>query len=105
MAETKPKASDSLRVPKPKKKLGLSVRPAIRLPHEDLIQAQPSDAPTTMPSLTSQTSMSSLTSQTPTVEELPPPAVPVSPAKDFTKVANSIGREAVPAGLFTGKSK
>jgi hypothetical protein len=31
--------------------------------------------------------------------------VPVSPARDYTKVANSIRREAVPAGLFKGKSK
>jgi len=30
---------------------------------------------------------------------------PIAPVKDFTKVANSINREAVPAGLFTGKSK
>jgi len=34
-----------------------------------------------------------------------PPEVPVSPARDYTKVANSIRREAVPAGLFKGKSK
>jgi hypothetical protein len=31
--------------------------------------------------------------------------VSISPERDFTKVANSIGREAVPAGVFTGKSK
>lgn len=30
---------------------------------------------------------------------------PVAPLRDFAKVANSIAREAVPAGLFTGKSK
>ena len=105
MAETKPKASDSLRIPKPKKKLGLSVRPAIRLPHEDLIQAQPKVAPPTMPSQTSLTSTSSQTSHTSPSEELQQTALPISPSKDFTKVANSIGREAVPAGLFTGKSK
>jgi hypothetical protein len=34
-----------------------------------------------------------------------PGGVPVSPARDYTKVANSIRREAVPAGLFKGKSK
>jgi hypothetical protein len=30
---------------------------------------------------------------------------PISPQRDFTKFANSINREAVPSGLFTGKSK
>ena len=30
---------------------------------------------------------------------------PVAPARDYMKVANSIGREAVPAGVFTGKGK
>src|SRR5258708_17226907 len=39
MAETKPKTNTSLRTPKPKK-LGLSVPPALRLPHEDLIMAE-----------------------------------------------------------------
>lgn len=34
-----------------------------------------------------------------------PTAQPVAPARDFMKVANSIGREAVPAGIFTGKGK
>jgi hypothetical protein len=31
--------------------------------------------------------------------------VPIAPARDYTKVANSIVREAVPAGIFGGKSK
>lgn len=31
--------------------------------------------------------------------------LPVAPARDFMKVANSIHREAVPAGLFKGKGK
>src|SRR5215208_6228987 len=30
---------------------------------------------------------------------------PIAPARDFHKVANSITREAVPAGIFKGKSK
>jgi hypothetical protein len=30
---------------------------------------------------------------------------PVAPARDFTRTANSIVREAVPAGVFTGKGK
>ncbi len=114
MAETKSKASDSLRVPKAKKKLGLSVPPAIRLPHDDLIQAQQQEVVPTLTSLTSQTTMTSLTSpprqtsqtsQTSISEDTPQISLPVSPSRDFTKVANSIGREAVPAGLFTGKSK
>jgi len=42
MAETKPKTNTSLRTPKPKK-LGLSVPPALRLPHEDLIMAASTD--------------------------------------------------------------
>jgi hypothetical protein len=39
---------------------------------------------------------------------LPPPTtknLEVSPKRDFTKVANSINRDAVPAGLFKGTSK
>jgi hypothetical protein len=32
-------------------------------------------------------------------------SLPVAPERDYTKVANSIRREAVPAGLFKGKSK
>ena len=105
MTEPKLKSSPKLRTPGAKKKLGLSVPPALRLPHEDLItkeqerEIEQSDA--SMTSQTSQTSPTSHTRETnPSVEQLP-----VSPTRDFTKVANSIGREAVPAGLFSGKSK
>ena len=100
MAETKPKAASSLRTPQLKKKLGLSVPPALRLPHEDLIPSQVEQETSTLAptSRTSQTSTTSLTSPT------QQPA-PISPSRDYTKVANSIGREAVPAGVFTGKSK
>lgn len=42
----------------------------------------------------------SLTSTAP-----PAPSVPVAPEKDFAKVANSIVREALPSGMFIGKSK
>ncbi len=110
MAETKAKSSESLRTPKPKKKLGLSVPPVLRLPHDDLISpAEPEkkDA-ATLPSQTRQarqgtmTSQTSLTSHTAASVE---PTTPVAPQRDYTKVANSIGREAVPSGLFTGKSK
>jgi hypothetical protein len=44
-----------------------------------------------MPSMTSQSSTTSQTS--------------AAPVRDFQRVANSIHREAVPAGVFTGKSK
>jgi hypothetical protein len=105
MSETKPKQSDAMRTPKPKKKLGLVVPPALRMPHEDLISAssEPPDqvvaiSPATLTSQTSLTTRTSLTS--PTTEE-----IPLAPQRDYTKVANSIGRKAVPAGLFTGKSK
>ena len=40
MAETKPKESSSLRQPKAKKTLGLSVPPALRMPHGDLIHPE-----------------------------------------------------------------
>jgi hypothetical protein len=35
----------------------------------------------------------------------PTPEIPISPVRDYTKVPNSIRREAVPSGLFKGKSK
>jgi hypothetical protein len=57
------------------------------------------DPKETMTSLTSQTSHSS-----PTKQKLPDKA-PIAPNRDFTRVANSISREAVPAGVFKGKSK
>lgn len=97
MAETKPKSSDSLRTPKAKKKLGLSVPPALRMPHEDLILA-PTENNSTMPSQTRRTTR---TRHTTKGDE----TLSAAPIRDFTKVANSIGREAVPAGTFTGKSK
>ena len=111
MAETKPKQNSSLRTPKPKK-LGLVVPPALRLPHEELIRSESVKPEATMPSQTSQPSMTSQTRHTrqSKQEETKTPAplaeeVPVSPVRDYTKVANSIRREAVPAGLFKGKSK
>jgi hypothetical protein len=94
MAETKPKSSDSLRTPKAKKKLGLSVPPALRMPHDDLISATMPE-PVNAPSMTSQTSRSSQTSHTPLL----------APVRDFSKVPNSITREVIPAGEFKGKSK
>ena len=43
MAETKSKTTDALRTPKPKKKLGLTVPPPLRMPHEDLIHTNSSE--------------------------------------------------------------
>ncbi len=44
---------------------------------------------------------------TTTISPLPPPTTKtdVSPKRDYTKVANSIARDAVPSGLFKGTSK
>src|SRR5215207_1584494 len=107
MPETKPKQSPSLRTPRPKK-LGLAVPPALRLPHDELIVAEQTPRTSefdTMTSLTSQTTMTSQTSHTSEAASSVPVEVPISPARDYTKVANSIRREAVPAGFFKGKSK
>src|SRR5215204_579327 len=107
MAETKPKQSPSLRTPRPKK-LGLAVPPALRLPHDELIVAEETPHNTvfdSMTSLTSHTTMTSQTSHSPEEASSAPVEVPISPARDYTKVANSIRREAVPAGFFKGKSK
>jgi hypothetical protein len=47
------------------------------------------------------------TATTPTTVTTPstPSTTPVAPTRDFTRVPNSIVREAIPAGYFTGKSK
>src|SRR5215208_6109602 len=85
MNDPKEKPKTVLREAKPKKSLGLNVRlPRLRDPHDELIK----------PSMPSQTSLSSQASPT-----------PIAPIRDFSKVANSIHREAVPSGLFKGKSK
>src|SRR5215213_1507626 len=76
---------------------------------EEIYNAPSTPPPaTTAPQLpTSGTSTSTTTSGTSTTsatqKTLPPS--PVAPVRDFMKVANSIGREAVPGGLFSGKSK
>ena len=109
MPEMKPKQADALRTPKPKKKLGLVVPPSLKLPHEDLISpaVEPQEAKKVEETLTSQTSQSSPSSLTSTTRQSSHSLgdQSVAPQRDFMKVANSIGREAVPAGLFTGKSK
>lgn len=45
------------------------------------------------------------TGTTPTTPTTTTIVVPIAPARDFTRVANSIVRKAVPDGYFTGKSK
>ena len=126
MSETKPKQANVLRTPKPKKKLGLSVPPALRLPHDDLIIPLADSVPQITSNSSQTGSMTSQTSHTPKIsliDDIAPNNTradatmtsltshshqedkPISPTRDFTKVANSIGRQAVPAGLFTGKSK
>jgi hypothetical protein len=94
MAETKPKQASSLREPQTKKKLGLAVPPALRLPHADLIKQEAPTKPS-QSSLPSQSSQSSHTGQTKRI----------APEKDFAKVPNSLAREVIPAKEFKGKSK
>lgn len=128
--KNKPAETGSLlRVPKPKAKLGLKV-PQIAMPHDGLIFAEGAekkpkleivpntetaasesetapDTPAISPTLPSQTrqttqarqtSMSSQTRQTSQSKE-------IAPSKNYHKVSNSITRQAIPGGLFQGKSK
>lgn len=88
MTDPKHKQSPSLREPKPKKKLGLNVPQPLRLPHEDLVKPLNTFDETNITSMTSHTG-----------------SQPIAPTRDFTKVANSITREVIPAGIFKGKSK
>jgi hypothetical protein len=46
-----------------------------------------------------------VTQPTPLTPATPPTLKPIAPERDFTRVANSIARRAVPEGLFIGKSK
>ncbi|MDT5158745.1 MAG: hypothetical protein QOH51_3102 [Acidobacteriota bacterium] len=100
MGDAKPKTASSLRTPGPKKRLGLIVPPALRLPHDDLIRSETGRDETSMTSQTSHTSQPPDATDRPSQE-----TAPVAPVRDYTKVANSIVREAVPAGVFNGKSK
>ena len=97
MGETKPKTPSSLRSPKPKKTLGLSVPTALRLPHDDLIK----------PEETHLTPVTRVTppSPRPSTPTRHPGSPDVAPKRDFQKVANSITREAIPSGMFNGKAK
>jgi hypothetical protein len=114
MVKTKPEDKGGLRTPGPKKKLGLIVPPALRMPHEDLITpilspAETLTSHTTRPSQTSQASQARRTRQSSQTRQTPQPekseSFPIAPERDFMKTANSIVREAVPSGVFKGKSK
>src|ERR1051325_2277471 len=101
MTDPKHKQANSLREPKPKKKLGLAVPQPLRMPHEELVRPISSEEDThneTMPTQTSLTSQTSLSRQARQTSQTT--LQPVSPVRDFTKVANSITREAIPAGIF-----
>jgi hypothetical protein len=107
MGETKPKTAGSLREPKRKKTLGLTVPSALRLPHDDLIK--PEKASTITP-VTPVTPVTDVTTVTPVTDVSPAKTMPrvgsdAAPKRDFTRVANSVVRDAIPAGLFTGKGK
>jgi len=86
-----------LRVPKQKKRLGLFV-PEIKSPHLELVKPENIMADET--SLTSQTRETSQTSQTSQSKQ-----TSVSPQNNYQKVPNSITKQAIPAGLFKGKTK
>ncbi|MDX6268856.1 MAG: hypothetical protein QOD28_79 [Acidobacteriota bacterium] len=99
MGETKPKPASSLRSPQPKKKLGLMVPTALRLPHDDLIKPEEISTPVTP--VTDVTPVTLVTPVTPVTGVTGDAA----PKRDFARVANSVVRDAIPAGLFTGKGK
>ena len=67
--------------------------------------AGPSSSMTSQTSHTNTLSTPSQTSHTQTGESKTALKTAVAPERDFTRVANSISREAVPAGVFKGKSK
>ncbi|MGI8494437.1 MAG: hypothetical protein ACR2L1_03870 [Pyrinomonadaceae bacterium] len=94
--QTKTEADSLLRIPKSKPKFGLKIKP-IAMPHADLIKPESPPA-LELVEKKSHTSQSSLPSHTRQTQE-------IAPTKDFSKVANSIAKLAVPDGWFKGKSK
>jgi hypothetical protein len=98
----KPESQSSLRTPGPKKKLGLVVPPALRMPHQDLITQRQEETQSLLESMPSQTTMPSLTRRTRHSNEN---ASAIAPQRDFMRAANSIVREVVSGGHFKGKSK
>jgi hypothetical protein len=109
MAKEKERPKSNYREVKPK--LGLHVRPLTNIgnPHDDLIKPESLPGQTSLPSQTSRESATQnqgvkLPGQTSHTRQTGLTST-IAPAKDFQKVANSISREAVPQGLFKGKSK
>ena len=92
----KSESQSSLRTPGPKKKLGLVVPPALRMPHQDLIaqrQEETQRPSENMPSTTRHTRDSDENDSA------------IAPQRDFMRAANSIVREVISGGYFKGKSK
>jgi hypothetical protein len=91
MTETKGKQKTEIKTRQPQKKTQDTFK-NLRQPHpvEELL------------GLTQPTAPTSPTAVTPPTTVTPPTA---APARDFARVANSIVRQAVPSGAFSGKSK
>jgi hypothetical protein len=94
MTETKGKQKAEIKTRQPQKKTQDTFA-NLRKPHpvEELL------------GLTQSTPVTSPTAVTPLTPPTPHAPPTVAPSRDFAKVANSIVREAVPSGAFTGKSK
>ncbi|HEX5706479.1 MAG TPA: hypothetical protein VFX96_04250, partial [Pyrinomonadaceae bacterium] len=108
MAETKSKPADSLRTPKAKKKLGLSVPPVLRMPHDDLIKVEnPTQPIPTQPNPTQPNPAQPIPAAflPPATQKSTEETSIVAPHRDFNKRANSLERDALPSGLFPGTSK
>jgi hypothetical protein len=77
--------------------------PDVTSPAEPLI---PVEAPKPTTSATPSSTRPSTSTRTGTRAPSPPsPRPTVAPERDFQKVANSISRQAIPSGIFTGKAK
>jgi hypothetical protein len=69
-------------------------------PVEEILGLSPIQPPPTPP-----TPPTAATPRTPRTARTPPFSSPVAPERDYSKVANSIVRQVVAGGYFTGKSK
>jgi hypothetical protein len=115
--KAKNSSSSLLREAKPKNRLGLKV-PQLRMPHEELISPPATSEREVESSLTRQTRQTSfLEPGSPANKDLNfqmhsnPPIqektanLTLAPTRNYQKVPNSLTKEAIPAGLFKGKSK
>jgi hypothetical protein len=103
MTETKGKQKAEIKIRQPQKKTQDTFA-NLRKPHpvEELLgltQSLPVAPPTAATPLTP------LTPPTTVSTDITPAAPAAAPSRDFARVANSIVREAVPSGAFSGKSK